>query len=68
MKNIMDKLVQCITKLKDEGGELEDLSHPLTKQLLRSLWIYFSDCGGQPQYHELLPLFAVSLLHYVSLV
>ena len=57
MKKIMNKLVQCITKLKREGGELEALSHPLTEQLLRSLWIYFSDCGGQPQYHELLPLF-----------
>ena len=57
MKKIMKKLVQCITKLKREGGELEALSHPLTEQLLRSLWIYFSDCGGQPQYHELLPLF-----------
>ena len=57
MKKIMDKLVQCITKLKSEGGELEASSHPLTEQLLRSLWVYFSDCGGQPQYHELLPLF-----------
>ena len=59
MKKIMDKLVQCISKLKtkSEGGELEALSHPLTEQLLRSLWVYFSDCGGQPQYHELLPLF-----------
>ena len=57
MKKIMNKLVQCITKLKREGGKLEALSHPLTKQLLRSLWVYFSDCGGQPQYHELLPLF-----------
>ena len=59
MKKIMDKLVKCISKLKtkSEGGELEALSHPLTEQLLRSLWVYFSDCGGQPQYHELLPLF-----------
>ena len=59
MKKIMDKLVECISKLKlkSEGGELEALSHPLTEQLLRSLWVYFSDCGGQPQYHELLPLF-----------
>ena len=57
MKKIMDKLVQCIMKLKKEEGDLEALSHPLTEQLLRSLWIYFSDCGGQPQYHELLPLF-----------
>ena len=58
-KKIMDKLVQCISKLKlkSEEGELEALSHPLTEQLLRSLWVYFSDCGGQPQYHELLPLF-----------
>ena len=58
---IMDKLVQCITRLKSEGGELEALSDPLTEQLLRSLWVYFSDCGGQPQYHELLPLFVRSI-------
>ena len=58
---IMDKLVQCITRLKSEGGELEASSHPLTEQLLRSLWVYFSDCGGQPQYHELLPLFVRSI-------
>ena len=60
---IMDKLVQCISKLKlkSEGGELEALSDPLSEQLLRSLWIYFSDCGGQPQYHELLPLFVRSI-------
>ena len=57
MKKIVDKLVQSITKLKREEGQLEALSHPLTEQLLRSLWVYFSDCGGQPQYHELLPLF-----------
>ena len=68
MKNIMDKLVKCIMKLKSEGGELVALSHPLTKQLLRSLWIYFSDCGGQPQYHELLPLFVrhISSALYVT--
>ena len=58
---IMDKLVQCITRLKSEGGELEALTDPLTEQLLRSLWVYFSDCGGQPQYHELLPLFVRSI-------
>ena len=58
---IMDKLVQCIMRLKSEEGELETLSHSLTEQLLRSLWVYFSDCGGQPQYHELLPLFVRSI-------
>ena len=61
MTRIMDKLVQCIVRLKSEGGELEALSDPLTEQLLRSLWVYFSDCGGQPQYHELLPLFVRSI-------
>ena len=58
---IMDKLVQCITRLRIEGGELENLFHPLSEQLLKSLWVYFSDCGGQPQYHELLPLFVRSI-------
>ena len=64
MKKIMDKLVQSITKLKQKGeeGQLEGLSHHLTEQLLKSLWVYFSDCGGQPQYHELLPLF----VHHIS--
>ena len=56
-KKIMDKLVQCITKLKREGSELQITSHSVAEQLLRSMWVYFSDCGGQPQYHELLPLF-----------
>ena len=61
MTRIMDKLVQCIIRLKSEGGKLEALSDPLAEQLLRSLWVYFSDCGGQPQYHELLPLFIRSI-------
>ena len=54
MKKIMDKLVLSISKLESEEDQLYamDLS-----QLLKSLWVYFSDCGGQPQYHELLPLF-----------
>jgi hypothetical protein len=62
MEKIMDKLVQCITKLKSEEGELQALSHPATEQLLRSLWVYVSDCGGLPQYHDLLPLF----VHHIS--
>ena len=58
----MDKLLQYTTKLRSEGVDLDVASHPLTEQLLRSLWVYFSDCGGQPQYHELLPLF----VHHTS--
>ena len=33
-------------KLNQEGGELFD-----------STWVYISDCGGQPQFHDISPLF-----------
>ena len=58
VKKIMDKLVKCISKLRleSEEGQVVTLSNPV-EQLLKSKWIYFSDCGGQPEYQELLPLF-----------
>ena len=58
VKKIMDKLVECISKLRleSEEGRVVALSNPV-EQLLESKWIYFSDCGGQPEYQELLPLF-----------
>ena len=55
VSNIMDKLVKIIARLRNEKpgeGSIE-----ATRSLLESIWIYLSDCGGQPQYHELLPLF-----------
>ena len=52
---IMDKLVKIISRLRNKKpGEVS--SQPL-RSLLESIWVYLSDCGGQPQYHELLPLF-----------
>ena len=60
MKKIMDKLVSCITKLKSESHP-EGSSQPSTP-ILSSKWLYFTDSGGQPQYHELLPLF----VHHIS--
>ena len=52
---IMDKLVQIISRLRNKKpGEV--YSQP-SRSLLESIWVYLSDCGGQPQYHELLPLF-----------
>ena len=51
MDVILDKVIQSITKLRGVG---------LTKAAsvnLCSRWVYFTDSGGQPQYHELLPLF-----------
>ena len=63
MKKIMDKLVQRINKLR--SGERS--SNPLSC-LPVSVWIYFTDSGGQPQYHELLPLFVgnISSALYVT--
>lgn len=58
MKKIMQELVDRISKLKleNEEGQVLSLANP-AEQLLRCKWVYFSDCGGQPEFHELLPLF-----------
>ena len=58
MKKIMDKLVQRINKLRD--GKLHS-DGPVSSLPSTSVWIYFTDSGGQPQYHELLPLFVRSI-------
>ena len=54
VKAIMEKLVQIITRLRNEKSET---ASSLSRKLLESIWVYLSDCVGQPQYHELLPLF-----------
>ena len=54
MHVIMDKLVQCIMKAKGQMT-MADISR--IKQNLKLTWVYFTDSGGQPEYHELLPLF-----------
>ena len=35
----------------------EELSEEKVEELFTSDWVYLTDCGGQPQFHELLPLF-----------
>ena len=35
----------------------EELSEEEVEELFSSDWVLFTDCGGQPQFHELLPLF-----------
>lgn len=57
MKRLMDRLVQSISKLKNDSSLSKATSQRISKQILRSKWVYFIDSGGQPQYHELLPLF-----------
>ena len=42
----------------------EELTEEEEDELMSSVWIYFTDSGGQPQFHELLPLF----IHDVSSV
>jgi hypothetical protein len=56
MSVIMNKLTQHITKMKCKIREGK-VSKFLCNQGLKSKWVYFTDSGGQPQYHELLPLF-----------
>ena len=56
MKKIMDSLVQRITRLRDEK-ELVAQPPSRQKNIITTKWIYLTDSGGQPQYHELLPLF-----------
>ena len=54
MDVIMDKLVHCITKMK---GRMNAINTSQGRFSLKSRWVYFNDSGGQPEYHELLPLF-----------
>ena len=71
MKLIMDKIVQRISKLKLDGFSPESQSEShcqcgsseqsIGEIILKSKWVYFTDSGGQPQYHELLPLFVRSI-------
>ena len=55
VRAIMEKLERTIKRLRSEKSE-EGTSQS-ARSLLESIWVYLSDCGGQPQYHELLPLF-----------
>ncbi len=64
LDKIMDTLVQSITKIKNASGVSSSSSVKISSaqlqpknQIHRSKWVYFIDSGGQPQYHELLPLF-----------
>ena len=56
MKKIMEKLVERLNKLRSGEQSASSISSlPVT------IWVYFTDSGGQPQYHELLPLFVRSI-------
>ena len=56
VKEIMEKLLDRISKMCSSKGEEEGSAESLS-DLIKSKWVYFTDSGGQPEYHELLPLF-----------
>ena len=70
LNSIKEKIVQRISRLKSDGfpkgetdcqdGSSEQLQS-IGEIILKSKWVYFTDSGGQPQYHELLPLFVRSI-------
>ena len=65
VKIIMEKLVEVITRLKNLSKSSERSSQPSEKSLFNIPdWVLFSDCGGQPEYQEMLPLF----INYISAV
>ena len=59
VKEIMRQLVERISNLREEKSKEQgkDSSPSLSEIVLGSKWVYFTDSGGQPEYHELLPLF-----------
>ena len=63
VKIIMDKLVKIIARLRNVSSSSQVIAKHSRGQSRLSLntaladWVYLSDCGGQPEYHELLPLF-----------
>ena len=51
MHAILDKVIWSMVKLNEKSLK------KASSVDLCSKWVYFTDSGGQPQYHELLPLF-----------
>ena len=64
LKEMIDSIFSTLEKVI--AGD--DLSEDEVEELFSSIWIYFTDSGGQPQFHELLPLFIndISSLIFVS--
>ena len=53
LKKMIDGVMGKLEKLVVEEG----LSEEDAEKLFSREWIYYTDSGGQPQFHELLPLF-----------
>ena len=64
VENVIDSVMGKLLKLMSS----QDLSQDDCKELFSSAWVYVTDCGGQPQFHELFPLFihGISAVVFVS--
>ena len=60
----LDEMVESMLGSLEKLIAGEELTEEEEDELMSSVWIYFTDSGGQPQFHELLPLF----IHNVSSV
>ena len=60
----LDAIVESVLGSLEKLIAGEELTEEEEDELMSSVWIYFTDSGGQPQFHELLPLF----IHDVSSV
>ena len=60
----LDVMVESVLGSLEKLIAGEELTEEEEDELMSSVWIYFTDSGGQPQFHELLPLF----IHNVSSV
>ena len=60
----LDEMVESLLGSLEKLIAGEELTEEEEDELMSSVWIYFTDSGGQPQFHELLPLF----IHDVSSV
>ena len=58
----LEEMIESVLGSLEKVIAGEELTEEEEDELISSIWIYFTDSGGQPQFHELLPLF----IHDVS--
>ena len=56
----LDEMVESVLGSLEKLIAGEELTEEEEDELMSSVWIYFTDSGGQPQFHELPPLFMMS--------